>query len=156
MNYDTISKRSGPPQQTPLRFRDFITTLRYSCEQILKSSAAHFLDLTGTLRKKGMSYWVALSEFFEISRLVSSFKEDMPATWVEASLRRHIFWTAFAAATTTPYIYCDNILSHARKPKAMAKSPNFLLQTTVPWERISLRHDLFNELGPVFFGTKVS
>src|SRR3954452_7586564 len=92
MNYDTISKRSGPPQQTRLRLKDFITTLRYSCEQILKSLAAHFLDLTGTLREKRMSYWVALSELFEISRLVSSFKQDMPATWVEASLRRRIFW----------------------------------------------------------------
>lgn len=33
----TISKRSGPLQQTPLWFRDLITTLRYSCEQILES-----------------------------------------------------------------------------------------------------------------------
>jgi hypothetical protein len=29
----------------------------------------------------------------------------------------------------------------------MVKSPNFLLQTTVPWERISLRLDLVNVLG---------
>jgi hypothetical protein len=74
-----------------------------------------------------MSYWVPLSEFSEISRLVSSFKEEMLATWTEASLRRHIFWTTLAAATTTTYIYCDNILSYVRKTKAMAKSPNFLL-----------------------------
>jgi hypothetical protein len=72
----------------------------------------------------------------------------MLATWTEASLRRHIFWTTLAAATTTTYVYCDNILSHARKTKAAAKSPNFLLQTTVPWERISLCLDVINALGP--------
>src|SRR5277367_4074675 len=105
MRYSTISKRSGPLQQTPLWFRDLITTLRYSCEQILESSAGRFLDLTGTLRERGMSCWVALSEFSEISRLVSSFKEDMLATWTEGSLRRHIFWTTLAETTTTTYIY---------------------------------------------------
>jgi hypothetical protein len=67
--------------------------LRYGCGRIPESLAAHFLDLTGTLREKGMSYWVALSELSETSRLMSSFKEDMPANWIDASWRRHIFWT---------------------------------------------------------------
>jgi hypothetical protein len=86
MHYGTIS--SGMDHYSRLHYGSEISqTLRYSCEQILESSAACFLDLTGTLREKGMSYWVALSEFSEISRLVSSFKEYMLATWTEGSLR---------------------------------------------------------------------
>jgi hypothetical protein len=33
----------------------------------------------------------------------------------------------------------------------MAKSPNFLLRTAMPWERISLQLDLTNMLGPALW-----
>jgi hypothetical protein len=155
MNYDTISKRSQPSQQTSLWLRDLKTALRYSCEQILESSAAHFLDLTGTLGEKGMSYWFALSELTETSRLVSSFKEDMPPNWINDFWRSYTFWAPLVATTATTYTYCDNIRSHVRKTKAMAKSPNFLLRTTMPWEKISLRLDLLSVLGPVSWNRNI-